>query len=496
MWETQTLFRVSAKLAAEGIFNTLDRGLTPDIFLLGFANTPDKEPKIMMEPETTPFPAELFAGIKQLAGQLKIQDENRPESETFIFDEGTHKRLIRQRYLAKAIEYSLNNFKKSESGHVFFSSLPSPINGYLVFVVLQFNKKTYDSHYTLKRAPATTSDNPSSGSLLDATVAEFLRDCQKALKELESEPDSGMHIIDRDYNEILRAAGKQFMYTPANGIHGLFDACNAIASMRYELAEGIGGMLVARQGHRNVESILTLETPVPLREYRTVRKLLEVSGQGIHLLTDSVYIYGFGRVKGEYNPQDEDLYSICFTNYYTWQLEHAGHVMMKVIFGLPSLAKSEIDKEVFSQEVRRIFKQLTNEAFELLWDFTEEVMYQQKGTIMVISEGAEAEAERLSKQAFKIKPFKISTSMLRLVTNIDGAVLLSPDGSCHAIGVILDGLASERGEPSRGSRFNSALRYSESSPYLCLAVVVSEDGIVDLISPNYRLSSVKSRLGK
>ncbi|RYD68878.1 MAG: hypothetical protein EOP53_28110, partial [Sphingobacteriales bacterium] len=123
------------------------------------------------------------------------------------------------------------------------------------------------------------------------------------------------------------------------------------------------------------------------------------------------------------------------------------------------------------------------------------VMYQQKGTILVISEGAEEEAERLSKQAFKIKPFKINPNMLRLVTNIDGAVLLSPDGCCYAIGVILDGLASERGEPSRGSRFNSALRYSESNPFKCLAVVVSEDGIVNLISPNQKLTTVKSQAG-
>ncbi|QKG51723.1 hypothetical protein [Hymenobacter sp. BRD67] len=38
MWEHQSLFRVSAQLFAEGIFNLLDRNLRPEVFLLGLAS--------------------------------------------------------------------------------------------------------------------------------------------------------------------------------------------------------------------------------------------------------------------------------------------------------------------------------------------------------------------------------------------------------------------------------------------------------------------------
>ena len=38
MWEHQSLFRVSAQLFAEGIFNLLDRNLRPVVFLLGLAS--------------------------------------------------------------------------------------------------------------------------------------------------------------------------------------------------------------------------------------------------------------------------------------------------------------------------------------------------------------------------------------------------------------------------------------------------------------------------
>jgi hypothetical protein len=80
----------------------------------------------------------------------------------------------------------------------------------------------------------------------------------------------------------------------------------------------------------------------------------------------------------------------------------------------------------------------------------------------------------------------MSPELLRHVTPIDGAVLLSPDGYCHAIGTILDGIASTKGDPSRGARYNSAVRYVESTPSPCLAVVVSEDGRVDYV-PDLRL---------
>jgi hypothetical protein len=47
--------------------------------------------------------------------------------------------------------------------------------------------------------------------------------------------------------------------------------------------------------------------------------------------------------------------------------------------------------------------------------------------------------------------------------------------------VILDGLAVGAGDRSRGSRFNSASRYVASSQSACAALVVSEDGGLDLL---------------
>lgn len=75
-------------------------------------------------------------------------------------------------------------------------------------------------------------------------------------------------------------------------------------------------------------------------------------------------------------------------------------------------------------------------------------------------------------------------ALQRGFADIDGATLFSPDGTCHAAGVILDGKAGMHGDSARGARFNSAWRYVDSSAdrgIPTLAIVVSEDGMVDLI---------------
>lgn len=79
--------------------------------------------------------------------------------------------------------------------------------------------------------------------------------------------------------------------------------------------------------------------------------------------------------------------------------------------------------------------------------------------------------------------------------------MLAPSGICYSLGVILDGLASARGTPARGARYNSALRYVETvrkqRQHRCVAVVVSEDGPVDVLPdlmPRIARASVEERI--
>ena len=57
----------------------------------------------------------------------------------------------------------------------------------------------------------------------------------------------------------------------------------------------------------------------------------------------------------------------------------------------------------------------------------------------------------------------LNDSLIRNVTSIDGAVLLDSHGVCHSIGVILDGIATNKGTSARGARYNSAVRYVDGN---------------------------------
>jgi len=103
--------------------------------------------------------------------------------------------------------------------------------------------------------------------------------------------------------------------------------------------------------------------------------------------------------------------------------------------------------------------------------------------MLVVSSDAAGEAERLGNQATQIRPVPLTTNMISRTTAIDGAVLVDLDGVCHGIGVILDGPAHRHCTPSRGARYNSAVRYAYRRPagrLDCMVVVKSEDGMVNL----------------
>jgi DNA integrity scanning protein DisA with diadenylate cyclase activity len=117
-------------------------------------------------------------------------------------------------------------------------------------------------------------------------------------------------------------------------------------------------------------------------------------------------------------------------------------------------------------------------------DLAELVIKEPHGSMLVISAHASGEASRLAKgkQATSVEPCKLSEKILQLMTRIDGAVLVDPEATCHALGVILDGSASHRGNRARGARYNSAVRYVEGREEPVVIVVKSEDGMVDVIS--------------
>ena len=156
---------------------------------------------------------------------------------------------------------------------------------------------------------------------------------------------------------------------------------------------------------------------------------------------------------------------------------------MVVSYGLPRLPRRFLRKETFVAQVRQHFPALDPHHLADLWQLALAAMQQKRGAMVVISVKAEEEALRLQNQATLIEPIRLLPELMVPISSIDGAVLIEPDCTCHAIGVILDGFASANGNPARGARYNSAVRhkeYSQQRQCSCLVLVRSEDGTVDL----------------
>ena len=163
------------------------------------------------------------------------------------------------------------------------------------------------------------------------------------------------------------------------------------------------------------------------------------------------------------------------------------------------LPKSKIDKGIFDDLLKRTFSEISTDSLEKLWDIVDIATTQKHGALLIISNEAKEEAIRLSKQSTAIEPILLDRSMTKSVTAIDGATLLDSNCICHSIGVILDGLASDKGTSERGSRYNSAIRYVENKKRKCVAIIISEDGMVDLypnLLPRIRKNKIKEYLSK
>jgi hypothetical protein len=189
----------------------------------------------------------------------------------------------------------------------------------------------------------------------------------------------------------------------------------------------------------------------------------------------------------------DDVIRISFSGHYKWDLYYKNRLLMRTAFGVPSLPSVRLKEEEFRSYARRIFPDIDESAERRLWRIVEAAMEQRHGTIIVISEAAEEEAARLKKQSLGISPIELTHDLAHRLSGIDGALLIDPKGICYAIGVILDGMATNDGDLSRGARYNSASRYlsSAKSPTICL--VVSEDGYVNLL-PRLRPQIHKSEI--
>jgi hypothetical protein len=492
MWGYQLHFRIRQEGRARSLFALLDNRFQPEVFLVGIRieNCADKHPACVEPEDDFWIQSEAFDDV---ISQAKKIVPTYPESQIRQShplaqkwqDDGLLKRGVRD-----AIVQVIAECPYKPEGMRYFPSWPVVLEGFLVSLVVGLQESVIRSHASLKSDRIKIHEYRSfklPTSVIEAVTDEYLGDATSELlmPDPGADPTSG-----KSRAEILRAAGKRMITSVAQRAdtfdnqegceESLFDVCNTLSSQKYEGATSVGRLILARKDHAAVRTQTAFAAPIPVGSARAMRKLLELSRLDLALHMNARDAFGLAKI-GDYATEQEDLYEISILDRHLWELAHAGQALMRVHDGLPSLPAPLFDASRLRRDLRRIFPYLADAQSNLLVELVGEAAKEKHGTMLVISEEAVAEADRLANQATLVEPCTLTPELLRQLTPIDGAVLLDPAGTCRAIGVILDGMATEKGNPARGARFNSAIRYVESQKKACMAIVVSEDGGVDLV---------------
>ena len=508
IWGYQPHFRIGQKSAADRIFQSLDDRFKADVFIVGILaeERGERHPACVEPEEDFWVHSTEFDRVPETARKLL---EEYPENQLFhshpIAQKNYDINLFR-RSISDAVNQIIQNHTAKPVDMSYFVSSAVKVDCYWVCVVLGLQGEVLKAHYSLVKSSLQMHElrhYSVACSLIDAAVSEFLGAATEEL--MKPEPGSAMGSTV-EAEEILRSAGKRLMtdivcridQNCITGLHNIFRACNTISSLFYEKSVSAGTIILARHDHPALNMKVKFAEPAELGNYRGARKLIQLASHGLALHSDSEGVYGLATVSN-YNEQDEDLFLVKLIDHHHWELLHNDQSIMCVKYGQPYLPKQSFDENKLRNDLPRIFKKLDEKKVDRILGLIEEAEKESHGTMIVITESAAEEAERLKSQGTPVVPFDLMPDILHHLTSIDGAILINSDSTCYSIGTILDGSATAKGDPSRGARYNSAIRYIESSSSPSMAVVISEDGGIDIIPnlrPAIRRSDVSIRLSE
>lgn len=496
MWGYQDSYRIRIQILARDVLKALGAPTEAEVLLVGVRspNSGDRNP-VCVEPEDGKWPLSLFDG---LLDSVESNYRNHDMQNMFFGDEPSMRdkpEWMRRDSVRTSVKQALKVFD-AEHDVASFCGEVRRIDDYYVTPVIQIPNATFVQFPPLPPKPVDKGQGGSGlRSLIHAAMYAVLHE---ATEELQN-PDPGRftHSSMRDAEEIVRIAAKNFLHTPGLSIEqryihtDLFNILNLVSSLMYEGAKGTGQLIFVNPENDAIEFLAKFSEPVPFCEPRWARKVLQMATTGVSIIADSQRIYGLGGLRDSHDSSAQDAFTVAFIDHYHWELHCGNQVLLRSHYAVPKLPQEPFDKIAFLSNYVRLFPQSSQEDGLRLWNLLLAQIRQKHGSMIVVSEDATSEACRLSKQGTSIEPALLSESLLRSVSGIDGTILLDPSGFCHAIGIILDGEATDQCTPSRGSRYNSGVRYVHASGPRRLAIVVSDDRTVDIIP---RLRPLVSRL--
>jgi hypothetical protein len=393
---------------------------------------------------------------------------------------------MRRSSASMAVREALESFDQLNSVRSFCGAA-RPVEDYYVVPVFQISKAVIQKFPPLV-LPETGRDFTPKGeqSLIHSAMGVLLDEASEYL--LLPDPGRNLSFDMRAASDIAREAAERFLRIPdfLTGTFGhsttdLFQRLNILSSLFYEGREGLGSLILAKPDSAFLEYAVRFRTPVPLNEPRWARKVLQMASERFALICSDGKIHGVGNIADTYSSEQMGAFTVNFLDHYQWELRFGAQVLMYSRYREPKLPQASIEQAQFISNYLRLFKSASAKDANNAWSLFEACMSLEHGAMLVVSEDAETEADRLKDQGTPVEPVLMTLDLLHRVSGIDGSILLDPVGRCFAIGVILDGTATGDCSPARGSRYNSALRYVGVAPVARMAIVVSEDKTVDLV---------------
>lgn len=231
----------------------------------------------------------------------------------------------------------------------------------------------------------------------------------------------------------------------------------------------------------DIKNIVRFAKPISvnIRNIKKIRKLLEMANDDICLIVSLLKkeIVGIDNCR-----KHEDGYLLEYIDTNMWSLSFKGTYILKYVDGQYRLPEAKLDQEMFIKKCNERFgKEYDNSIFNIV----EAAINQKHGTMIVISKEAEEESDSIIKEGkgtaiSKINLINQSKELIIGLCSIDGAIMIDTYGNCTGIGLILSNPNTGKGNPERGSRYNSAVNYISNHEH-SIVVVISEDGMIDVL---------------
>lgn len=507
MWGYQIHFRIRLEQSARSHFQSMDPALEPEVFVIGVLDGPsnDRHPGCVEPEKDFWLESKELDGVANQARQLILGYPETQLMHSHPLAQQRHDDQLFRRAIRDAAQSVIEACPRKPAGTRYQLSMPCRVDQHWVMVVIGLPEAAFGKHPSLKISTGHIHEYRPfrlCTSLLDALLTIFLEQAHEQL----SRPNPGNDFERHEVAETMRKAGRHLMEHIAwrvdrdrfAGRETILTACNTISSLFYEKAVGHGKLVLARKDHPAIRAQLRFPRPPQLQDFRGARKLLETTLSKLPLHSDTEELFGLVSIT-DYDGAGEDLFEVEIIGHHHWELRHAGLTLMRVSYGQPALPRPTFNRQKLRSDLQRIFRDSPVVNHDKLVALVEQAERESHGTTLVISAAAAAEAARLAPQATLIEPHELNADLLKHLTPIDGALLIGPDATCHAIGVILDGDATDQGDAARGARYNSAVRYVASRDHACLAVVVSSDGGIDFrpdLRPTIARSAIDQALGR